>query len=647
MKKVKSKKDKMLSRLKSLGVTDKSSVALLLPKSYIDITSVITHQEQVYDSLNQPEKIYNYRTKLEIQPPLLSFIPRRGCQLKVFTLIDNTPLNFTLFGTKEELEETVKEMIEQKEILVSGKPAVFGNKIWLNNAKIHPLENAGKIIPVYAGKTRVITPDSVYFIMKALLPECITLAVEKIKSSISLDVINKITEVSKLPLIISSAHNPKTMAHATRANFLLEKLAAEVAKSKILEHFKFQKDNKIPSIDVTRWHDNALKVPFELTGEQITIINEISIELNKRTPLRAILQGDVGSGKTVTYGMVAVTAAIKGYNVGVMLPSTTLASQIYEEMIEWLPEDFNNVHLVTGNSNKKEILDKKIGKLVIGTSAMLFRNIGQFDLVIIDEQQKFGTKQRQKLVGIKAHLLEVSATPLPRSVALVKLGAMKAWRLKKNHTKKVINSKLLIGKKAGLKIIEEVKETVSAGNQAIIIYALKEDSDAEAMQGIMSVEKAKSIWEKYYPGRVKYIHSGMKEQEKVQVIQDMKDLKADLLIATTAIEVGVTIPKAMYLAVINADRFGLVSLHQGRGRLARKGGNAKFSMLLTNDNPNPSTVERLSVIVNTLDGYEIAERDLELRGSGDLGINSEIQSGSDDSILVGRKVNLNMLCCPS
>ena len=99
MKKVKSKKDKMLSRLKSLGVTDKSSVALLLPKSYIDITSVITHQEQVYDSLNQPEKIYNYRTKLEIQPPLLSFIPRRGCQLKVFTLIDNTPLNFTLFGT--------------------------------------------------------------------------------------------------------------------------------------------------------------------------------------------------------------------------------------------------------------------------------------------------------------------------------------------------------------------------------------------------------------------------------------------------------------------------------------------------------------------------------------------------------------------
>ena len=127
----------------------------------------------------------------------------------------------------------------------------------------------------------------------------------------------------------------------------------------------------------------------------------------------------------------------------------------------------------------------------------------------------------------------------------------------------------------------------------------------------------------------------------------MKDLKADLFIATTAIEVGVTIPKAMYLAVINADRFGLVSLHQGRGRLARKGGNAKFSMLLTNDNPNPSTVERLSVIVNTLDGYEIAERDLELRGSGDLGINSEIQSGSDDSILVGRKVNLNMLCCPS
>jgi ATP-dependent DNA helicase RecG len=242
--------------------------------------------------------------------------------------------------------------------------------------------------------------------------------------------------------------------------------------------------------------------------------------------------------------------------------------------------------------------------------------------------------------------LEVSATPLPRTVALASFGAMQVWRLTKQHTKKDIVSKLYTSRAEGKQLIASVEHTLNKLNQAIVVYALKEESENEIMENIMSASTAFEWWNKRYPGRVRLVHSKMTDEEKNSALNDMKNEVADLLISTTVIEVGVTIPGVMLLAVVNAERFGLSQLHQLRGRVARRGnrhGQIGEFLMLSKDNPSQATLERLNVMVKTQDGFEIADMDMRLRGFGSLHINSDTQSGADDSIFLGRKIDFKLL----
>lgn len=631
-----------LGRLKSLGINEQYQVALYLPEDYLDMRFPLRNGADVAQTTMSEESccsLGEIRTS-----PLVTFIPGKTSQAKYSLVMeDGFKIHFSLFGAKEELEKQALELVG-KQVLVCGKPLVFGQKVFINGAKFFPVEYAGKIMPAYKGKTKVIKPESVLPLIQKHLDASVPLAADYIRANLTPAEIQKVVEPSKLEAVLNEVHRPTNPKYTDKGLFILDSLAAMIAKDKVAQHFRFQEESKVARIDATRWHENAITVPFTLTGEQVTTINDIAAELNKGSPCRAMLQGDVGTGKTVVYGLVAITAALKGYKVGILLPNTGLAKQIFAEIEEWMPSDSPVTPvLITGESDHVE-LSSTGGKLIIGTSAILFRDVGEFDLVIVDEQQKFSRSQREQLTGGRAHLLEVSATPIPRSVALVKYGAVKVWRLKQNHSNKTIRSHLLIGKEQGKQMIHEVFRTIREGNQAIIVYALKEESEAEAMKEIKSAKEAAAWWEKYLPGRVRLVHSNMKDDQKVKALDDMKCGAADLLIATTAIEVGVTIPKAMTLAVVNADRFGLVALHQLRGRVARKGGVGDFLMVLPKENPNPRTVERLNVMLETNDGYEIAERDLELRGAGDLALSSNSQSGADEnSILIGRKVKLEIL----
>jgi ATP-dependent DNA helicase RecG len=631
-----------LGRLKSLGINEIYQVALYLPDDYLDLRFPLRNAVDVAQATEQEANCCI--TGMIESLPVISFIPGKTSQAKyTLRLEDGYKVHFSLFGAKEELDKQALDLLN-KPVLVCGKPLVLGQKVFINGAKFYPVDFAGRIMPVYKGKTKVIKPESVLPLVKKHLDQAIPAAAAFIKDSLPLTEIQKVVEPEKLELVLSEAHRPTNPKFTQKALFILDSLAAMIAKDKVAEHFRFRDESRVARIDATRWHENAMNVPFTLTSEQVTTINEIALELNKGSPCRAMLQGDVGTGKTIVYGMVAITAALQGYKVGILLPNTGLAKQIFAEIEEWMPSNSPvSPVLITGESDHVE-MNAAGGKLIVGTSAILFRDVGEFDLVVVDEQQKFSRDQREQLTAGRAHLLEVSATPIPRSVALVKYGAVKVWRLKQNHSHKTIRSHLLIGKEQGKQMLHEVFRTIREGNQAIIVYALKEESEAEAMKEMKSAKEAAAWWEKHLPGRVRLVHSNMKDEQKVKALDDMKRGEADLLIATTAIEVGVTIPKAMTLAVVNADRFGLVSLWQLRGRVARKGGVGDFLMVLTKENPNPRTVERLNVIRECNDGYEVAEKDLALRGAGDLSLKSNSQSGADtNSILIGRAVKLEIL----
>lgn len=636
-----------LGKLKSLGIKSEAHVALYLPEKHLDLRRVVT------DAYSASEFAQNGHTiaavgKILARPNIES-PPKQQSRARItLAMSDGSRVAFTLFEVYDKLVARLDEIMENagQDVLVAGIPLIFGQTVSLNNATLLPIEYAGKIIPVYKGKPKVMKPDTAREQILSRLENSIPQAAQLMRDGLADYDVSKIVNLSKLEMIIREAHFPTNMKYLERANEILNKLAAVVSKQKLQHHFKSKYDWLVSArIDASRWADVAANIEFELTGEQVQIITEAAQELAKAVPMRGMVQGDVGSGKTAVYGTLAITAALQGKNVAVILPNTALAIQVYEELKSWVPQSSGlEPQLVLGSTDESMIQHGSQGKLIIGTTAVLFRDVGEMDFVCVDEQQKFSRQQREQLVSGKTHLLEISATPIPRSVALVKYGAMKVWRLTKNHTKKEIVSSLITGKKEAKRILHLVKETVNKGNQAIIVYALKDES--EAMEGIVSANQAYEKWSVLFPGKVRLVHSNMSEEEKGAALGDMKSEEASILISTTVIEVGVTIPGVMVLAVANAERFGLVSLHQLRGRVARKGsrnGQIGEFIMQTKENPSKNTLNRLQVMLETNDGYVIAEKDTQLRGFGDLGIDSETQTGADESILVGRKIDLELL----
>ncbi|WP_127472030.1 DEAD/DEAH box helicase [Thiomicrorhabdus aquaedulcis] len=637
-------------RLKALGIENEAHVALYLPVRYIDLGNVVRASQQALNAAQTGEMITV--VGLLNREPQITYKP--GQQPRAtFTLSmqDGGLVDFSLFNTAESLNATIASMQSSQHefIVVSGVPMVMGRKLKLNAAELQPKEFLGRVMPVYKGKARVIKPETVREQILSRLNQSLPLATEHLMEKLHRADVSAITDISKLPIILREAHLPSSLRHAHRANEVLDKIAAVICKQKVVGHFKPKSDWVVSArIDISRWHAVASQIKFELTSEQVGIINDIATSLSNAVAMKGLLQGDVGSGKTAVYGVVAIAAALEKRNVAILLPNVTLAMQVFAEIKSWIPPQSGLVaRLITGDTKVEAERDASPGQLIIGTSAILFREIGKMDLVITDEQQRFSRGQREQLLTYsQTHLLEVSATPIPRSVALAALGAMQVWRLTKNHTKKDIVTKLFTSRAEGKQIIASVEHTLNKRNQAIVVYALKEESESDSMENIMSATEAFEKWDKRFPGRVRLMHSNMKEEEKNAALNDMKNEVASLLISTTVIEVGVTIPGVMMLAVINAERFGLVSLHQLRGRIGRNGNrNEQIGefLMLSKDNPSPSTIERLNVMVRTMDGFEIAELDAKNRGFGNLDIASDTQSGSDDSIFIGRKIDFALL----
>lgn len=640
-----------LGRLKSLGIETDMQIALYLPVSYLDVSHVVNTYEEAFNaSLNGSNITVQGNLKYPLPQP--QYAPGQQPRLHLTMILnDGGEVGFTVFDTDKALKSLISKLDESRNFpfAVNGLPLKLGRTLKLNAAQIIDAQYVGRVLPVYKGKTKVIKPDTVREKILQRIDFAIPQAVHHLTQQLNNIDVSHIFDIKKLEMVMREVHLPSSINHANRANQILDLLAAEIAKRKVITHFKLDKTwVQSARINIhSRWQEVAQMAKFQLTGEQVQVIQEIANHLNKATPMRAMVMGDVGSGKTICFSVPAISAALEGKNVAIMLPNSSLAKQVYEEICGWIPEGRSLTPTLINSDTPKGVGEGSTsGKLLVGTSALLFRDFGRIDWMICDEQQKFSIGQREQLIAEGTHLLESSATPIPRSVALIKYGAMQVWQLKSNHTKKEIRSYLLADRASKLKLMDRVHHTLSVGNQAIIVYSLKDDSEAEGMENLVSAEKAYDIWDKKYPTQVRLVHSQMDNEQKEAALRDMKENRAKILISTTVIEVGVTIPSAHLLAVINAERHGLTGLHQLRGRLCRNGNkNGQFGefLMLTKDNPSEKTLSRLSVMLETNDGYEVARHDMKQRGFGDLHVNGETQSGADDSVFIGRKVDIELM----
>ena len=372
---------------------------------------------------------------------------------------------------------------------------------------------------------------------------------------------------------------------------------------------RFFKSSTCRAKEYERW---SKTLPFELTSEQVKTIQEIKIDLQKNVSAKRMIVGDVGSGKTMV--ILASAYMVDKQKSILMAPTTILANQLYQEALKYLPD--LKITLVT---NKQKKIDLSEFDLIIGTHALLYRELPKVALVMIDEQHRFGTVQRnllEKLVSsgdTKPHFLQFSATPIPRTQAMIQTAHIDVSLITSTPFKKDITSKV-IHKQDFKELRLHVESEIAKGNQVLLVYPLVEQSE---MLEYQSIEEARSYWESNFENV--YVTHG-KDKDKEKVLEEFSQ-NGNLLLATTVVEVGISLPRLSTVVIVGAERLGLSTLHQLRGRVSRTGLKG-YCYLYTNKDSS----ERLEKFTQTTSGFDIANLDLKYRKSGDL-LKGSSQSG--------------------
>lgn len=386
--------------------------------------------------------------------------------------------------------------------------------------------------------------------------------------------------------------------------------------AKNVKGIKFDKSIRISEVINT--------LTFNLTKAQIRVLEEIENDMEKDVPMNRLLQGDVGSGKTIVSIIAAYKAVKSGYQVAIMVPTAILATQHLTNFSRILEQfDIKCELLVSGITKKKkeEVLERLKNNeidILIGTHAILEENVefNNLGLVVTDEQHRFGVRQRSKInkKGENPDVLVMTATPIPRTLALILYGDLDISIIDELPPNRKKVDTFAVTKGMEERINKFVREQIDAGRQSYIVCPLVEESEEINAESVLELaEKYKEVFKEY---RVEYIHGKLRPKEKEAIMQEFKSGSIDILIATTVIEVGVDVPNSNIMIIENAERFGLATLHQLRGRVGR--GEYKSYCILKYQGTSDLIKQRMKVMTDTNDGFVISEKDLELRGSGEF-----------------------------
>ncbi len=503
-------------------------------------------------------------------------------------------------------------------VTVIGKLDKNKNVITANDIKIGILTNKVKIEPVYHCTSGITNKNMSTYINMALL-----MYGKDINDYIPETYRDKYSFVNK-KTALNIIHNPSTAEKLKEVTIRLkyEELFEFMFKINYLKQENKKKNNGlVRKIDRDKLNEFIKKIPFKLTDDQLNAIDEIVNDLEAPNRMNRLLQGDVGSGKTVVAFTGMFANYLCGYQSALMAPTEILATQHYNNLVEFLKDTDVNIALLTGSIPKKEKneiyenLKNGTINMIIGTHALIqdeveYNNLG---LVITDEQHRFGVHQRANLQnkGVKPDVLFMSATPIPRTYALTIFGDMDVSTIKQRPKgRQKIDT--YVKKNSEIKdVLEMMFKELKAGHQVYVIAPLIEESENSDLTNVNDLkDKMTMAFGNHY--KIDIVHGKMASGAKDLIMNQFKNNEVQILISTTVVEVGVDVPNATTMAIFDADRFGLSTLHQLRGRVGR--GSFKSQCILISD----SDAERLKIMETVDDGFVISEADFKLRGHGDL-----------------------------
>ncbi|QIR76901.1 ATP-dependent DNA helicase RecG [Sulfurospirillum diekertiae] len=593
-------------RFKKIGVATLLDLALLLPSSYENTTLSPTPLIEQINTLHV--KVLSFRQS----PKVL--------QIVFFCEAWQTNLDGVIFAAKPYHKALFK----------------VGNELYIN----------GKI-SYNAGRLQMVQPKTVT-IINTLFPKYKTTlqnktVIELMQRYLSIEsLMHEGLHVNEAQILLS-LHRPSAKEASAIGSFGYSESILKVLKYVEIHNYLKKLSGKKVSFPSCAKLDGdeqpfIASLPFTLTTDQQKVIGEIKRDFLSENAAKRVIMGDVGCGKT----MVILASVMMSYpkKAILMAPTTVLANQLYEEAVKFLPLHVKTL-LITQEADSQENLADF--DFIIGTHALLYRELPECALVMVDEQHRFGTKQRallSVLVSKQAwhpHYLQFSATPIPRTLNMIQSSLVDFSFIKMLPFPKDITTKV-IAKKDFKALVEHLKNEIAQQHQCIIVYPLVEESE---MVNYQSIDEGRGFWEKNFEGV--YVTYG-KDKNKEEILKTFKE-EGNLLISTTVVEVGISLPRLSTIVIVGAERLGLASLHQLRGRVSRNGLKG-YCYLYT----NLAKSERLEKFSQTLDGFEIAELDLAYRQGGDV-VGGVIQSGkklvwfemaNDEEILKEAKARLEI-----
>ena len=557
---------------------------------------------------------------IKLTPVKYNFPRVRNLPNRVNCISSNEKIDCIFFNS---YEGYIKKILPiNKEIIVYGKIGFYRGKYQITNPKLLSENEDGDIKDLNNySLTEGLTTEKYNKILEEVLKN-----IPHIKEWHSKNLIKKFDNVSwneSIKKIHNTEYENLKNSNYLRRLIFDEILANFLISSQIrLKIKKIKKKNKIYNKNIKFQYLKSLK--FDLTIDQRNAIKDIEKDLTSKERMFRLIQGDVGSGKTIVSLIAALNTIKSGYQVALMVPTEILAKQHYNFSSKFFNEDIN-VDLITGKTdhlNKKLILknleNNKIN-LIIGTHSLFQKkvNFKKLGLIIIDEQHKFGVNQRKELSdkgGSDCDVLVMSATPIPRTMMMTIYGDMDVTLIReKPKNRKEIKTYSKLESKVH-DVINFAKKEIASGGQIFWVCPLIERSKKLDHQS--AVEKYKYL-QKYFNKRVGLIHGSMEKNDKNKVLNDFLNKKIDVLVSTTVIEVGIDFPNANVIIIENANKYGLSQLHQLRGRVGR-GEKQSFCILIFKSQLSENAKKRINILKSSNDGFEISEQDMKLRGYGDI-----------------------------
>ncbi|MCR5415786.1 MAG: ATP-dependent DNA helicase RecG [Pseudobutyrivibrio sp.] len=607
--------EKTTKLFNKLGVYTIEDILLFFPRTYL-----------VYPDPVEPDKD-NVNANIAISAriksaPKIFRTKNRLDVLQATAFCENTSVDIAWFNSNY-----LKSNIEP------GKVYIFYGKTVLNNGRFKMTQPLIFEPEKYLEIQKTVQP--IYHLTKGLSNNAISKVVREALGRCKIDDNRLPKELEDKRDFISYSkaiqayHFPENFDELVKARKRLayEELFFFILNSRLQEEGNVSYPNNFKIIHHNKTDEFQSSLGFELTEDQNKVLSDIREDITGKYVTQRLIQGDVGSGKTIVAFLAMLDVALSGYQAAIMAPTEVLAKQHYNGFLQWTKEHGLDipVALFTGSmkvSEKKamqKLVDENESCIIVGTHALISdgREFNNLALVITDEQHRFGVQQRDKLSskGERPHIIVMSATPIPRTLAMILYGNMHVSIIKTMPANRLPIKTCVIKEGMRKTAYKFVSDEVEKGHQAYIICPLVEASETTEAQNVTDYsKKLKEVFKDKYS--IGVLHGKMKPAEKNEIMADFANKNIDILVSTTVVEVGVNVPNATVMMIENANRFGLAALHQLRGRVGR--GDAQSYCILMNASSDGNESKRLNIMLKSNDGFYIAREDLKLRGPGDM-----------------------------